>query len=130
MTNVFTYIAYLAVSIALTVWVAKTLRLRGRTFLVEAFGGNDELADSVNHLLVVGFYLINAGYITLTMKSEETLIGARAAMEMLSDKIGFVLLVLGVMHFFNLFVFSKIRNGQRPQPSRPRHIPVTLPQTG
>ncbi len=130
MTNVFTYLAYLAVSIALTVWVAKTLRLRGRTFLVDAFGGNEDLADSVNHLLVVGFYLINAGYITLTMKSEETLAGLRVAMEMLSDKIGFVLLVLGAMHFFNLFVFSKIRKGQTPQPPRPRHIPVTLPQTG
>ena len=61
-TVVWTYAAYLVVSVALTVWVAATLRKNGRTFLVDAFGGNGEMADSVNHLLVVGFYLINIGY--------------------------------------------------------------------
>jgi hypothetical protein len=51
---VWTYLIYLAISIALTVWVAKTLHKNGRIFLVDAFGGNEPLADSVNHLLVVG----------------------------------------------------------------------------
>jgi hypothetical protein len=63
------YMSYLAISIALTVWVAKTLHKSGRIFLVEAFHGNTELADSVNHLLVVGFYLINVGYIALALKT-------------------------------------------------------------
>jgi hypothetical protein len=55
------YLSYLAISIGLTIWVARTLHKNGRVFLVEAFHGNEELADSVNHLLVVGFYLINGG---------------------------------------------------------------------
>ena len=61
------YAMYLTVSLALTVWVARTLHKNGRVFLVEAFRGNTELADSVNHLLVVGFYLINIGYIALAL---------------------------------------------------------------
>ena len=56
-----TYALYLAISIALTVWVAKTLHKNGRLFLVDAFHGNEPLADSINHLLLVGFYLINVG---------------------------------------------------------------------
>jgi hypothetical protein len=60
-----TYITYLAISIALTVWVARTLHKNGRIFLVDSFHGNEPLADSVNHLLVVGFYLINIGYVAL-----------------------------------------------------------------
>ncbi len=48
------YLLYLAISIAVTIWVARTLHRSGRVFLVDAFGGNEALADSVNHLLVVG----------------------------------------------------------------------------
>src|SRR5688572_32697824 len=63
-----TYLTYLAISIALTVWVARTLHKNGRIFLVDSFHGNESLADSVNHLLVVGFYLINIGYVTLALR--------------------------------------------------------------
>src|SRR6202012_1423895 len=63
-----TYIAYLTLSILLTVWVAATLHKNGRLFLVDSFLGNVPLADSVNHLLVVGFYLINIGFVTLALK--------------------------------------------------------------
>ena len=67
-TIVVTYLAYLCLSVALTVWVAQTLHKNGRIFLVDVFHGNEALADSVNHLLVVGFYLINFGYVTLALK--------------------------------------------------------------
>ena len=65
---VVTYCLYLAISICLTIWVARTLFHNGRIFLVDVFHGNESLADSVNHLLVVGFYLINFGYVTLALK--------------------------------------------------------------
>jgi hypothetical protein len=107
------YVSYLLISLAVTVWVARTLHKSGRVFLVDAFHGNAELADSVNHLLVVGFYLINIGYVTLALKTAGSLDTLRAAIELVSDKIGLVLLVLGGMHFFNLFVFSRIRKRSR-----------------
>ena len=62
------YLAYVALSVGLTIWVAHTLSRSGRVFLVDVFRGNEELADSVNHLLVVGFYLINLGYVSLALK--------------------------------------------------------------
>ena len=61
------YLVYLAISLGLTLWVGRTLFRNGRVFLVDIFKGNTELADSVNHLLVVGFYLINFGYICLNL---------------------------------------------------------------
>ena len=106
---VITYLLYLAISIALTVWVARTLFKNGRLFLVDVFQGNEALADSVNHLLVVGFYLINLGYISLALKLGYAVQDARESIEALSAKVGLVLLVLGAMHFFNLFLFSRIR---------------------
>ena len=111
------YSVYLAVSIAVTVWVARTLHRSGRVFLVEAFHGNAEMADSVNHLLVVGFYLINIGFVSLALKTADVISTSRAAIELLSDKMGMVLLILGAMHFFNLYVFSRIRRSARvPRP--------------
>ena len=104
-----TYGLYLAISIFLTIWVARTLHRNGRVFLVDAFGGRAELADSVNHLLVVGFYLLNLGWIIFTLRTHELVDSAQSALELTSDKIGFVLLVLGLMHFFNLYLFTRIR---------------------
>ncbi|HWQ32644.1 MAG TPA: hypothetical protein VNQ79_07155 [Blastocatellia bacterium] len=106
---VVTYVLYITVSVALTIWVAHTLHKNGRVFLVDVFHGNEALADSVNHLLVVGFYLINFGYVSLALKLGYSVASAQEAIEALSSKIGMVLVVLGGMHFFNLYVFSRIR---------------------
>lgn len=103
-----TYIIYLGVSITFTVWVARTLHNRGRIFLVKSFRGDQELADSVNHLLVVGFYLINIGYVLLALKYGTKPTDLAESIEFLSTKIGQVLLILGGMHFFNLFVFTRM----------------------
>jgi len=106
---VYSHLAYLTLSIGVTVWVARTLSRSGRVFLIDAFLGNRELADSVNHLLVVGFYLINIGFVALALKYGDKPTELAGGIEALSTKMGFVLLVLGGMHFFNLSVFSKIR---------------------
>ncbi|MBL8176910.1 MAG: hypothetical protein JNK48_19710 [Bryobacterales bacterium] len=109
MFTVYTYLLYLALSFTVTVWVARTLQRNGRIFLIDAFHGNNPLADSVNHLLVVGFYLINLGWIVATLRTYLEIHTARALLELLSDKMGVVLIVLGIMHFFNLYLFSRIR---------------------
>ena len=109
MNTTITYIAYLAISVSLTIWVAQTLHKNGRVFLVDVFHGSESLADSVNHLLVVGFYLINFGYVTLALKLGYEVNNAQEGIEALSWKVGLVLLVLGAMHFFNLLVFTRIR---------------------
>src|SRR3984885_16053467 len=103
------YFSYLAISIGLTIWVARTLQNSGRVFLIEAFNGNEELADSVNRLLVVGFYLVNVGYIALALKTQAPLSTLREAIELESTKLGVVLLILGGMHFFNILVLAKMR---------------------
>jgi hypothetical protein len=116
---VISYMIYLVISVMLTVWVARTLHKRGAIFLVDAFQGNADLAASVNHLLVVGFYLINIGFVFLALKSDATIANWRQAIEMMSDKLGLVLLILGGMHFFNLYIFSRVR-----QRSTRRSTPV------
>src|SRR5205809_4956040 len=91
--TIWTYVAYLAVSVALTVWVAKTLHKNGRIFLVDSFLGNEGLADSVNHLLVVGFYLVNIGFVTLALKYGDKAVDAQTGLQIPSSNVGLVLVV-------------------------------------
>src|SRR3954447_15433096 len=130
---VWAYGFYILISVLLTIWVARTLSKNGLVFLVEAFNNNRELASSVNHLLVVGFYLINIGYVTLALKYGDKPNNLQQSIEFLSTKVGLVLLVLGGMHFINLRVFSNMRkraqlkNNVRPAPPQ-QWVPPVPPQ--
>ncbi|MEU4086096.1 hypothetical protein ACWD4F_01995 [Streptomyces aureus] len=107
--TVVAYVIYLVVSIALTVWVARTLSHNGRIFLSDVLHGDERLADAVNRLLVVGFYLVNLGFVALYLHQSDEITDARGIFEALSTKLGVVLLVLGVMHLANVYVLNRIR---------------------
>ena len=111
--NVTTYVIYLLVAVPLTIWVARTLSRNGRIFLVDVFHGNEDFADAVNRLLVVGFYLVNLGFVTLFLRSGSAVADARGVFEQLSVKLGTVMVVLGVLHLTNVWIFNKIRNRSR-----------------
>jgi len=136
-TAVTTYLVYLLISLGLTVWVARTLQANGALFLVDVFKGNTELARAVNHLLVVGFYLINLGYVSLALRISNPPETAQDSIESLSIKLGSVLLVLGVLHLANVFVFNRMRINAGPartrnsgpwqpatEPARPQQAPA------
>lgn len=119
--NILSYLIYVPATIALTVWVANTLFKNGRIFLVDIFHGNEALADSVNKLLVVGFYLINIGYAVYTLQIMGNIESVQVVMEKLSTKIGLIILILGAMHFFNLFVFFNLRSKAQRAQVRPAY---------
>ena len=78
----------------------------------------------MNHLLVVGFYLVNVGFVTLYLKITDDVVATRGVFEALSGKIGVVLLVLGGMHFFNIYVLTKLRKRGEHHPAEPPRIPA------
>jgi hypothetical protein len=103
------YSAYLVITLILTIWVARTLFRNGKIFLIDIFHGNTELAQAVNNLLLVGFYLINIGYAVYTLSITNTIADTRQLVEVLSLKVGAIILILGGMHFFNMLLFFKLR---------------------
>ena len=107
--SVWTNLIYLALSVTVTLLVGWTLHRNGRTFLVEIFQGREDLADSVNHLLVVGFYLGTVGFVALALKYGARPDDMPGAIETLATKVGVVLSVIGVLHFVSLFMFSRLR---------------------
>lgn len=118
------YLVYLGIAVPLTVWVARALHRYGEVFLADVFAGDSTLAHAVNQLLVIGFYLLNLGYVALFMTSHASVSDGRRLLEVLSVKIGAVAIVLGLIHFANLWAFNAFR---RRAVLRARALPPIAP---
>lgn len=99
---VIAYTLYLVIAIGMTIWVAFTLSTNGKIYLIRCFGHDAELATSINHLLVVGFYLVNFGFIALALSTAGEPKSVIEMMRFLGWYVGIATLVLGAMHFFNM----------------------------
>ena len=121
--TVATYFTYLLVAVPLTVWVAQVLSRHGQVFLDDVFRASEGLATAVNRLLVVGFYLLNLGFVSLYLRLGSEVSDLRGLLEALSVKIGVVTLVLGVIHFLNVWVFSAMRRRHRMDAFRTAPFP-------
>jgi len=112
MHNATAYSLYIIISILITIFVSRTLSKNGEIYLIDGFNGNDELAKSVNHMLVVGFYLLNLGFVLLRMQSGKLINSVEGIIVYLSANLGLVLFALGIAHFFNMFIIHKFRENQ------------------
>lgn len=106
---VYGQVAYLIAAGGMTVWVARTLHTNGRAFLNDAFRGNAELAGSINKLLVVGFYLLNFGYVCIQVSDGSGMSTLPTIVRGYSVNLGGVMVALGAMHMLNLYIFNRFR---------------------
>ena len=104
---VVSYLIYLVAAIAMTGWVARTLSINGEVFLIDCFGHDEALARSTNHLLVVGFYLVNIGFILLALQLGDTPTTIPEAIRFTATKVGLAVMVLGFWHFFNMHMIAQ-----------------------
>ena len=82
------------------------------------FTANETLAVAVNQLLVVGFYLLNRGFVAIFLRASHATHGSgRLALEELSTKVGTVSVVLGLVHFTNVWTFNIYRNRALDRPA-------------
>jgi hypothetical protein len=109
MDTVGIYLLYLLISVGLTIAVGTGVARSGRAFLFDVFSGNDNLARAVSRLIVLGFYLLSLGFVTLAMRTGGDVASARDGLQLLSVKIGEVLLVLGALHLLSLAALVRAR---------------------
>ena len=119
-TNDWTYLVYISLCIAATVWVGRTLRLRGRAFLAYHYRGEAALADPMSDLLAVGFYTLHIGVAMVLLRFGSGAANLTQSIEVLSTKTGVILLILAASHFAHLCVFSKMRRGAKGEESTSR----------
>lgn len=132
--QIVSYLLYLATCVPMAIAVGYTLHKNGRVFLVDVFAGREDVADSVNHLLLVGFYLLTVGFVSIFTRVGAPPEDAAEMIQWVSTKVGAVLLVLGVVHMFNVRVLSSLGRRflpggdapaqRRPAPQGPRTPPA------
>ena len=122
--NFVAYLIYLPLVIILTWYVAHTLFKNSKVFMLEIFRGKTEIALSTNKLFETGFYLLNLGYAFLIMEITTEISNGdnRTLLEILSTKIGGFCIYLGIMLFFNLYLFFR---GRRVSRDRARLVEST-----
>lgn len=140
MSIVVTYLAYLLISVGLTVVVGQVLRRSGRLFLLDALGGSDRAAAGLSSLIVVTFYLVSLGFVALTMRTSGDSVTARQAIQLLATKIGEVLLVLGALYLAGIVTLTRLRRKLKGQgqpgiadqaaSSEPASTPKSAPPAG
>ena len=111
--NFTAYLIYLPVVIILTWYVAYILFKSSRTFMLDIFNGKEEIATSTNTLFKTGFYLLNLGFALVIMKIAGDILDGQTMLEILSYKIGGFSIYLGIMLFFNLYLFFRGRRISR-----------------
>lgn len=121
-----TYVVYLAIAAYVTIVVGYNLHKHGRPFLIDIFSGNSRLADSINHLLLVGYYLTNGILVTQTLTCHVEVTVWGDLVRVLGEKIGFMLLVLAGMHSFNLIVLHVVQINRSIYNHTPRTPPRPL----
>ncbi|MEM7094708.1 MAG: hypothetical protein AAF567_17015 [Actinomycetota bacterium] len=109
---VWPYAIYALASVVLTVGLAFTLRKHGKVFLEQVFADDLKVARAVNSLLVTGFFMLNLGYAFMISRTRRTADTFEAA-EGLIERLGVLLLSLGIIHFINMAVIWKIRRTGR-----------------
>jgi predicted PurR-regulated permease PerM len=107
--NFIAYIIYLPIVIVLTWYVAHILFKNSKTFMEDIFHGKTDIAHSTNKLFETGFYLLNLGFALVIMEVSSEIDGNRDMLEILSTKIGGFSIYLGIMLFFNLYLFFRGR---------------------
>ena len=126
---VITYVLYLAICIPMALVVGSTLFRNGRVFVVDVFAEREDIADSVNHLLLVGFYLLTIGFVSLFTRAGGAPGDQAEVVAWLSTKVGAVLIVLGIVHMFNVVVFTSLRKRLRATEDDDFGTPRTPPGT-
>ena len=102
--NVGAYIVFLTLMIFLIVYVGRYFYTNGRVFIISLFNGQEALADQVNRLLLIGYYLLNIGYAFLKLRQWEKIGGLEAMVSSVAGNIGALIFILALIHYCNMLV--------------------------
>lgn len=102
--NVTAYIIYLALIVVIIVFVGRYFYSNGRIFIISLFNGNKHMADQINKLLLVAYYLFNIGYSFIKLKQWQKVGSVELLLSSLSTNMGILILILAVTHYFNMLV--------------------------
>jgi len=103
------YATYLGICAVLILWLGRVLHRAGGVLLDEAFHDKPALVKAVGQLLDIGFYLMSIGYVTAWAAAFWQMDNYGQVAQAVSGRVGGLLLMLGCVHLFNLFLLALFR---------------------
>lgn len=105
--NLLAYCIFLLSTVYIIVVIGKICYRNGNTYVLSLIPGHQELCLRINRILLTGYYLVNIGYTATTLaywKQIHTVIGFAEA---LTWRTGYILLLLALLHYANLFILTR-----------------------
>jgi hypothetical protein len=111
--NLAAYIIYLFITYLITVRVGGIFYKNGRSYILTILKGDERLTDSINKILLAGYYLLNLGYATIMLSFWKTITTYAAIVASVSTMTGRIVLTLAIIHFINMYAIIMIGKKQR-----------------
>ena len=108
--NILTFILYVLIAANTTIFVGRALYINGEVFLERIFASIPKVIKPLNKILLLGFYLINLGFILAFFSQKSEITSVTTCFKFLTTRLGIVYLLLGTMHLFNIILFMEIEN--------------------
>lgn len=101
--NIIGYIAFGVIIYFTTIHLGLVFHRNGRHYMLQLFQSEAHLVDGINNLLLVGYYLLNLGYASLSIVYWPDIHSMAELIECVAYRSGLIIVALGFMHFFNMF---------------------------
>jgi len=106
--NILSYLLFSLISINIIIWVGRLFHQNGRVFILTFFQHKEEITDTTNNLLLVGYYLFNIGYAIIQIRFWENVNNLTAVLSSTIQNTGLLLFILAILHFNNMFIIYLI----------------------
>ena len=100
--NTLTYIIYLLITYIITVHVGLRFYRNGKVFILSLLEGDERLTNFINRVLLTGYYLLNLGYVALSINCWKTIYSWEQVFVSIGIMTGKIMVMLAVMHYFNM----------------------------
>ena len=108
MFNIISYILFLSISSYITIDVGKRCYKAGK-FYLEYLIHDSDLCLTINRILLGCYYLINLGYIAISLTTWNKVNNWEELLSVTAIRIGCITLILCVLHYINIFTLYFLR---------------------
>lgn len=108
MFNIVSYVIFLTISSYITIDVGRRCYNAGKSYLDYLIHDSD-LCLTINRILLGCYYLINLGYIAISLTTWDRVDSMEEVFTVTAFRIGSIALILCALHYMNIFALYFLR---------------------
>ncbi|WP_123984964.1 hypothetical protein [Chryseobacterium sp. G0201] len=108
MFNIISYMLFLSISSYITIDVGRRCFNSGKVYL-EYLIKDKDFCLTVNRILLGSYYLVNLGYIAISLSSWGKITSMEEVLATVFRRIGYIILILCFLHFTNILMLYILR---------------------